>query len=135
MKTYNLFLDDERVPLTAFNYTGNDLYRSESWKVVRTYESFVSQLKLMKHFQYNPKIISFDHDLADEHYQIGQESGFTQFDYSKAKEKTGLDCAKFMCDFFHQHKIPFPTILIHSMNPVGRENIEKYILNFIKHNG
>lgn len=46
MKTYNLFLDDERVPLTAFNYTGNDLYRSESWKVVRTYESFVSQLKL-----------------------------------------------------------------------------------------
>lgn len=133
MGSYNLFLDDERQPLTVFNMTGNRIYLDEKWSVARNYDSFCFLLKA-NHFHGNiPKIISLDHDLADEHYKHGSKSGFKEFHYSEVTEKTGLHCAKFMCDYFFENKIAFPEILVHSMNPIGKENIIGYINSFKQH--
>ena len=43
--------------------------------------------------------------------------------YPSFKEKTGYDCAKWLCDYCVENKLPLPEYFIHSMNPVGRENI------------
>lgn len=40
-------------------------------------------------------------------------------------EKTGYDCAKWMIEYYClDMKLPLPEIFVHSMNPVGCENIE-----------
>ena len=66
-----LYLDDIRVP-------------DGDWVIVRSYNEFISHIK-----QYGlPEFISFDHDLADEHY-AGEN-------YKNFKEKTGLDCARWL---------------------------------------
>lgn len=115
-----LFLDDIRDPqhCTGYMYRriGNlvKLY-NEHWEVVRNYEQFVSFINEHAH-----KIthISYDHDLADAHYD---PSTWTEsFVY---KEKTGLDCAKYMKWFYDENKIKYPVMFVHSMNPVGGQNI------------
>ena len=63
-----LFLDDIRVPFDCAKYMRPDdlkyMYEDEQWDVVRTYDDFVGYIE---HFGV-PDLISFDHDLADEHY-------------------------------------------------------------------
>ena len=104
--SYNLFLDDTREPHKFLK----DYIRA--WVVVRTYNEFcrtITERGL-------PGFISYDHDLADEHY-------VQSVDYSKFKEKTGYDCAKFLIEYCEKHKVSIPQYQVHSMNPVGRENI------------
>ena len=61
----NLILNDERTPLDTFVYTNNPIYLNGEWKIVRTYDAFVSYI-----LKYGvPKMISFDHDLGEEHYK------------------------------------------------------------------
>jgi hypothetical protein len=45
-------------------------------------------------------------------------------------EQTGYHCAKWMKDFYQENKIELPIIFVHSMNPVGAENI----VNLFKEN-
>jgi hypothetical protein len=87
-----------------------------------------------------PDIISFDHDLADEHYtppkywndyQASKEYQDAQ-DY---KEKTGLDCAKMLIDYCIDKGVKLPHYFSHSANPVGRDNILAILNNFKKHKG
>ena len=59
-----LFLDDIRKPLDAEAYTHNLIYRQIPWYIVRNYEQFTQTIKENG----IPQVISFDHDLADEHY-------------------------------------------------------------------
>lgn len=69
-------------------------------------------------------MISFDNDLADEHYNpcIPEE------DY---KEKTGYECLKWLIHFAMDNKVPLPKmVLCHSMNTVARERIENLVDNF-----
>lgn len=60
-------------------------------------------------------------------------------DYSKnffipeLKEKTGMDCAKWLVDFCIDNELILPDWYGHSMNPVGRENIDVYLRNYRKH--
>ena len=65
---YNLFLDDERMPYQVGNYIYpveiKPLYRLETWEIVRNYEEFVKIIE----GRGLPSLISFDHDLADIHY-------------------------------------------------------------------
>lgn len=116
--SYNLFLDDERDP--------RYLQDTRKWEIVRSYDEFVE--KITKDGM--PKRISFDHDLADEHYKIGRVSAFTEFDYSKVKEKTGYHCVKWLIDYCLDHKLKLPEWQTHTMNPCGRENMEKLLKNF-----
>jgi len=85
-----------------------------------------------------PDIISFDHDLAFEHYT--PEHLWTDYQLSKEyqdaqnyKEKTGLDCAKWLCDYCQNNDKDIPKYYIHSANPVGADNIHFYLYNFSKH--
>jgi hypothetical protein len=82
-----------------------------------------------------PDKISFDHDLADEHYAPVNRYG----DYNdwasenNFKEKTGMDAAKWLVDYCLDYKRALPEWSVHSANPSGAENITKLLLNFMKH--
>jgi len=71
-------------------------------------------------------------------------------DYNNINEKTGYDCAKWLVDYFYDNhpeyilmsrgekkneKIPFPTVYVHSANPIGAANIMGYINNFFMNEG
>jgi hypothetical protein len=103
--SYNLFLDDTRNPNKFLNDTRH-------WVVVRNYNQFVETIRK----QGLPKFISFDHDLADEHY-------VQSVDYGKFKEKTGYDCATWLIEYCMNTEQSLPEYQVHSMNPVGRMNI------------
>ena len=79
-----------------------------------------------------PDIISFDHDLADIHYTA---TGNIDILKSEWQEKTGMDCAKWLVDYCIDNKLDLPEYFVHSANPVGKENIEKYLGNYIKSQG
>lgn len=120
--SYNLFLDDFREPEDAFNHTNNQLYLI-GWVVVRNYDEFVKTIKEKG----IPEMISFDHDLADEHYESRQE-------YDDYKEKTGFHCAKWFINYCIDNKKELPTtILIHSMNPAGSANIKSLFDTYNKY--
>jgi hypothetical protein len=100
-------------------------YLKEQWDIVRNYDEFVQVIK----DNGLPLKISFDHDLADIHYDPKTwREGF------KYHEKTGLDCAKWLIDFIMDHETKLPLIFVHSQNPVGKERILNLFNNFIKHN-
>ena len=120
-----LFLDDIRTPHDCVSYMKpidlRYMYEDDNWDIVRTYDDFVGYIE---HFGL-PDLISFDHDLADEHYSQSMYDG--EFAYNKQyetfKEKTGYDCAKWLRSYCVENGLPYPTYLVHSMNPVGRDNI------------
>jgi hypothetical protein len=122
--SYALFLDDIRTPISTKHV---DL-PPYNWVVVKSYDEFVKTI-IKRGIPFH---ISFDHDLANEHYSVGRETAFTQFDYSKVKEKTGFHCAKWLVDYCLDKRLPLPSWQVHSMNPCGKENIEKLLNGFEK---
>lgn len=126
MYNTHLFLDDERHPQDV---TWKVLPRVQ-WNVVRSYDEFVA------HITANgiPLFVTFDHDLADEHYQVMLEENSYTYDDGDLKktfhygtEKTGYDCAKWLIEYCIEREIRFPGYEVHSMNPVGAERIQQYI--------
>jgi len=120
VKYYNLFLDDVRDLNQAYKMTLDKDYSKLKWYIVRSYNEFCNFVELS--FTKNksiPILISFDHDLADEHYLQRDEP----IPYDNFVEKTGYDCAKWLINFCKQNKIELPTYKIHSMNFVGEQNI------------
>ena len=82
-----------------------------------------------------PSHISFDHDLADEHY-CPQHKWNDYDDWVKNhnfNEKTGMDCAKFVVDYCLDYRKRLPICTVHSANPVGAQNIKSLLTNFTKH--
>lgn len=119
-----LFLDDLRSPRQCYNYIKNEIYLRSDWDIVRNYDQFVNYILNVG----IPKVISFDHDLADEHYDTLNETDFTslqEYYLFRDREMTGYDCAKWLKEYCDLHEYPLPKILCHSMNPVGKENILK----------
>lgn len=122
----NPFLNEEgRVPVDRD-------YRQIHW--VLNHEQFVAWIT-----KYGlPQAISFDHDLADEHYT--PEKYWSDYEASKRyqqqqkyQEKTGMDCAKWLVDYCIDNDCELPAIHIHSANPVGADNIKALLTNFNKH--
>jgi hypothetical protein len=131
MKSYNLFLDDFRVPADCGKYMSNpSFYYNNEWVIVRNYDEFVSFITKNG----LPEVISFDHDLADEHYSQDMYSGNDVYDqhYKEFKEKTGLDCAKWLVDLCMDKNLDLPDYIVHSMNPAGARNIWSYLENYRK---
>jgi hypothetical protein len=128
---YNLYLDDVRIPAASFDYTKNKIYTDLEWVIVRSYEEFV------KYITANglPETVSFDHDLADEHYTNDMYKGAEVYNkhYDKFEEKTGYDCVKWLCDYCIDNGKEFPKWYLHTMNPVGKENMKMYILSYLNH--
>ena len=48
-------------------------------------------------------------------------------------ENTGLDCAKWLVEYCLDNNTKLPDYIVHSANPAGKENIEKYLFNAKKH--
>jgi len=121
-----LYLDDCRTPTdTIPGY--------HPWQVVRNYNEFAAWITKNG----IPDLVSFDHDLADEHindyYNQVAMHGYQHPDYDSFKEKTGLDCAKFLVEYAVNHKQKINSCCVHSHNPVGASNIQSYINGFKKH--
>lgn len=127
--TYNLFLDDERMPEDVYNFMMKDAYgdafmemeasmyqKNDNWVIVRTYHEFILQIATYGF----PFMVSFDHDLAD-------------FSGPNREERTGMDCAKWMVSVLMNKPEEFPIWKVHSKNTVGAENIDKYLKNARKH--
>ena len=130
-----IYLDDVRTPVNT------------EWVVVRSYDEFVEKVRELG-FE-NIDVISLDHDLGDtamSEYFNNVSPNYT-LDYSNIEEKTGMDCAKWLVDYYYDNYnfsedlisrkskkligITFPKVYTHSANPIGSANIMGYINNFL----
>lgn len=123
-----IYLDDIRTPIKP------------DWIVVRSYDEFINKVSEIGLGSID--VISLDHDLGDtavNEYYNNVSPNYT-LDYENIKEKTGLDCAKWLIDYFYEtnpewirskSKIDFPLVYTHSANPIGSANIMGYINNFL----
>lgn len=131
-ESYNLYLDDIREPKQSFKKSGDDRYNALKWKIVRCYSEFVETIALNG----IPNIVSFDHDLGEEHINYYFDNGGRENppDPLKANfsEKTGYDCAKWLVEYCSENGLPMPEYLIHSANPVGSDNIRFILENYKK---
>jgi hypothetical protein len=122
-----LFLDDIRTPYDVFKLTVNPLYESDSeWVIVRDYYQFIDAINKFG----LPTHISFDHDLSYDAYLPENQKG--DIDYTSLKEKTGYDACKWLCEYCLGVGKDIPEYVVHSANPVGAENIKRYLENFKK---
>ncbi|MBK9793869.1 MAG: hypothetical protein IPP60_12470 [Sphingobacteriales bacterium] len=107
-----IFLDDERYPkdVTWIKYPEN-----VEWFVVRNSSEFTDQFwQLMRTGE--EYIVSFDHDIQE---FIGKI------------ELTGYSNLKGMLNAIQYYGSAAPKCYFHSMNPVGKENMEAYYNNFV----
>lgn len=117
--TYKLFLDDIRFP-------PNVAYINEpnEWIIARNMEDAIWYIE--NHGL--PYYISFDHDLAPDHYAVFDLEVKPRFD------NTGYSFAKWFGQFVIDNKLELPEnfdYYVHSMNPAGADNIKHYMHNFI----
>jgi hypothetical protein len=125
-----LFLDDVRQVKDACNYMPNPkVYWEDGWDIVRSYSEFVDYIKKNT----LPELVSFDHDLADVHYEVDFNDWIDFTADQLGVEETGLDCAKFLVEYCEENSLKLPEYLVHSANPVGRSNIRGYLDNAKKH--
>jgi len=127
---YNIFLDDVRFPKDVYwiKYPENI-----KWDIIcRNYNEFVETIK-----QYGlPEYCSYDHDMMDFHYLEFHRAwnGDRTLNYDNmGEEKTGYHCVQFLIDFCIFYNVAFPKYFVHTMNPIGKENIENLIENSKKH--
>jgi hypothetical protein len=129
--SYNLFLDDFRTPDDAYLLRLNPVYMTEHWIIVRNYNEFINYIETHN----VPDAVSFDHDLAFEHYQTPNKMGKypSKLSYDQYTEKTGYDCAKWLINYCIDNKKELPTtILVHSLNVAGSLNIRSLFESYFK---
>jgi len=115
------------MPEQAFSYTRNPIYLDPDWVIVRNYDEFVKSIEERG----VPNVISFDHDLADEHY--GLDDYVWNNEYQFFTEKTGYHCAKWFIEHCIDTKhLITSKVYIHSMNPAGAKNIESLFRTYEK---
>lgn len=131
-----LYLDDFRNPIDSYHTMKDTIYLSGKWNIVRNYNEF------KQYIEDNgiPDIVSFDHDLADEHYTPAEywdhyeaSEEYQNQRYPEYKEKTGYDCLMFLLEHVLNPDARvniIPSILIHTANPVGRDKMKAAINSF-----
>ena len=111
MDKVNIYLDDVRTPI-----------KYEDWVVVRNFDEFTSKIEEIG--LENIELISLDHDLdksAMVEWLFGAVRNY-RIDYSKIKEKTGYDCAKWLVEQW-KNGAPVCKVQTHSANAIGSANI------------
>ena len=124
--SYYLMLDDIRSMSDVRKYTKLPDVPNEHWVVVRSYNEFVDTINTLG----LPTFVSFDHDLNDIHYGHGLQGD--DIPYDSYKEKTGYDCAKWLVEYCMKKGVKHPPYMVHSMNPVGKQNIISYVESYNK---
>ncbi len=129
----NVFLDDFRSPEDSYKYTKNPIYLKKKWEVVRNHDEFVGLLTQIMVDGDTIGSISFDHDLADDHY--APQDRYNDYELWLEQhcsiEKTGLDCAKYFTNYMDRHNMPIPGMTVHSQNPVGKKRIEEHLMDWM----
>jgi hypothetical protein len=118
-KRLRLYLDDIRTP------------KDPDWIVARNYDEFVAQIKLYGLGSF--EVISLDHDLGEGamvEYYTNVKNNY-MLDYNNIKERTGMDCCRYLVAESMNEKIPLPQIYVHSANPIGSGNMMGYINNYL----
>lgn len=108
-----IFLDDER------EYKDVTWIKYPNFKNIIVVRNSLEFKTLVKSFTSFKNIsFSFDHDIQD---------------YYEGEEITGYDCAKWLLDYLYDTKTIYSDLQMwcHSMNPIGKENIEMYIKNYL----
>ena len=109
--SYNLFIDDERNPADVL--WADWIGVITDWKIARNW----FEVRSIIHEYGMPQFISFDHDLSD----------FSPNGYWIAKNLVVLDMDKVL-EFPENFKF-----FVHSKNPVGAKNIQKYLESYMRH--
>lgn len=116
-----LFLDDERMPKdVTWVLIGGVGHWGADWNIVRSYDEAIAWVT--EHGF--PDVISFDHDLGRMHYANDYSDGKTGYDFAKWLVEYDI-CTKTMPNNFR--------FTVHSMNPIGSENIRSLLSNYIRH--
>lgn len=126
---YKLFLDDIRQPCDCVKYLRDipiKLYSEGDWLIVKNYDEFVATITEFG----LPAVISFDHDLDAEHYTIDFQDWSNHSSNDLGVSETGFDAAKWLINYCMDHKLALPECYVHSMNPVGRQNIKLLLEQF-----
>ena len=132
---YNLFLDDNFLPTDIADLTDVEKdrkrYRTYRWTIVKTYEEFIDFITKNG----APDIVSFDHDLAPEHWDfIYNDENWAKIDdeiiinYDLFEIKTGYHAAEWLLEYCSSRQLKMPICLIHSQNKIGKKNIENILL-------
>ena len=124
--SYYLFLDDIRQISDVRKYCVLPNINDKEWIIARNYKEFVDLITLRG----VPQFVSFDHDLGLSHYGHGLNND--EIPYDSYKEKTGYDAAKWLINYCMERRIKHPPYVVHSMNPIGKSNIESYINSYNK---
>ncbi len=106
-----LFLDDIRFPqdVNWIDYPSN-----VNWKLCRTNWDVVIEIEELNNYF---DVISLDHDIACED--------------GNGNEITGYDVLKRIIQYYHERKMKLPMIVFHTQNPVGKENMQRYLNNYL----
>lgn len=102
---YSMFIDDIRDASKYYDFP------------IVTVRSYYDAVQYVKDHGI-PSFVSFDHDLADD----------------SVPEMTGYSFAKFLIEhIMDNNSTERFEFLVHSANPVGKQNIECYLNNAFKH--
>ena len=102
-----LWLDDIRDPNDS---KWREKYLLDEYEIVwvKNHQELVSYIKENG----LPYTIGFDHDLGDDY-------------------ETGYDSAKWLVEYVMDNNLNLPQWFIQSDNPVGRKNINSYLINYL----
>lgn len=132
LASFSLFLDDVRTPSDCYIYINDERYVKCDWIIVRSHDEFVEKVSNMWYEKMFPSLVSFDHDLAREHYISAMYDGVEEYD-SVAKTfsiPTGRRSAEYLVNFCKLNQLALPECLIHTMNPAGEIRIRKTLSMF-----
>lgn len=124
-----LLLDDTRNQNEVYRLMNYNVYKDVQWVVVR------SHIEFMQYINTNPLpyMISFDHDLKQEHYT--PEKYWTDYHASaeyqeeQGHTETGFDSAVYLAEKCKAEGLKLPKFLVHSANPCGRDRITQVLMN------
>lgn len=109
--SYNLFLDDERIPKDVKWVR----LPESAWVIVRNYRQFFDTIVERG----IPLMASFDHDLQD-------------FD-SCGEEWTGYDCLSMLLKECDYNQSDLPTCYFHTMNVVAKKRMQELYEDYKEH--
>jgi hypothetical protein len=117
---WKLFLDDYRTATKVSPYYADFI----------TARSYDEAVKLVEE-RGAPIFVAFDHDLADEHYEHTIEYK------SDSEIPTGMDFARYLVNRDMDERGKFLhddfRFAVHSMNPAGAENIQKFMDSWLEY--
>ena len=127
-----LWLDDMRNPFKnnwVYDYAPQFLGETIVW--VKNYDEFTGWIKNNG----LPHTIAFDHDLGEDVARDKVSKGMSKRQARMQKRETisGYDCAKWLVEYCMDNDLDLPNWIVQSANPVGKDNINGLLNNYLKH--